>query len=71
MLTPTSAAFAAEPDASGAFVLIPSLDGQARRHGPCLGYKPDFAGVDAQRGDHALIVEDNDGRVWIVAWEPK
>ena len=68
MTSPTAAVIAADPTADGVLVTIPSLDGGERRHGPCVGYQPHGA-VDAQRGDLALVVEDNTGRLWIVAWE--
>lgn len=68
MQFPTAAKIAGDPD-DGVFVTIPSLDNGVRRHGPCLGYKSDFAGEDAVRGDDALVVEDNFGRLWILGWE--
>ena len=68
MTTPTAAIVAAAPTAAGVLVTIPTLDGGERRHGPCAGYQPHGV-VNAARGDRALVVEDNTGQLWLVAWE--
>lgn len=60
---------AAAPTADGVMVTIPTLDGGVRRHGPCIGYPRPDGGALPARGDRGLVVEDNTGQLWLVAWE--
>jgi hypothetical protein len=67
--TPTAAVIAADPVGQGVMVTIPTLDSGARRYGPARGYKPHPDGTEAQRGDACVVVADNAGQLWLLAWE--
>jgi hypothetical protein len=69
MVTPTAAVVAAAPVGQSVMVTIPTLDGGARRYGPAKGYKPHPDGTAAKRGDACVVVADNAGQLWLLAWE--
>lgn len=53
-------------------VIVPGFDDGAEFHGPCR-WAPragDDGPVYPTRGDHALVVFDDDRTPWIVAWSP-
>lgn len=67
---PTACVIATPPDPSGGvWVTVPALDGGERRHGPCIGWPRPHGGLTPTRGDLGLVVEDNTGQLWLIAWE--
>lgn len=69
MKAPTAAIVAADPTSAGVMVTVPTLDAGRRRYGPAAGYKPHPDGTEAVRGDRCVVVEDNTGQLWLLAWE--
>jgi len=69
MTTIWGGTIAAAPNEDGVMVLLPSLDGGARRHGPC-GWTPRPDDVEPRRGDPCAVVEDDSGAMWVLQWRP-
>lgn len=51
-------------------VLLDQLDGGADRHGPApCAPRPDD--VEPRRGDRCVVIEDDQGGLWVAGWEPQ
>lgn len=64
---PEQAEIAEAPVGQTVRVTIPARDDGPRRH-VAHGYHPTDDGVPA-RGDSALVIESNTGRIWLLGWE--
>ena len=55
-------------DAERVYVLVPAFDGGEHQHGPCP-WTP-RGSARPSTGDDALVVFDEQGDPWVVAWWP-
>lgn len=63
-----AATIATAPDENGqVMVLLAQVDGGVLRHGPC-NLPPRLEGTDPARGDRCVVLEDDQGGLWVAGW---